>query len=150
GVGDRDARVTRALSDVALPSSFRYRFPHQLSGGQRQRVAISRELILDPKLLLLDEPTSALDVTVQSEVLNLLNAISAERGLTALFVGHDLGVVAHVCTRILVLEKGELRETLKREALHAGRATHPYTQKLLDAAHRLNVEQVDPPNRGDA
>jgi peptide/nickel transport system ATP-binding protein len=104
-----------------------------LSGGQRQRVAIARALILEPEVLLLDEPTSALDVSVQAEVLNLLAKLHRERGLTMLFVGHDLGVIAHMCARVIVLNKGELVETLMRDQIYSGQATQPYTQQLLRA-----------------
>ena len=86
GIGDQDARVVQALADVGLPTSFRFRYPHQLSGGQRQRVAIARALMLEPQILLLDEPTSALDASVQAEALNLLARLRAERGLTFLMV----------------------------------------------------------------
>ena len=143
-IGDRDARIAQALTDVGLPEAFRFRYPHQLSGGQRQRVAIARALILEPEALLLDEPTSALDVSVQAEVLNLLSSIHARRGLTMLFVGHDLGVVAHLCTRLLVLEKGVLRDELTREAVHAGRSDDDYARRLLAAARRLNVTKRAP------
>ena len=114
--------------------SFLYRYPHQISGGQRQRVAIARALLLEPQVLLLDEPTSALDVSVQAEVLNLLRQLHAERGFSMLFVGHDLGVVAHMCNRVMVLENGLLKEELTQQALHAGQAGDPYTRKLLQAA----------------
>lgn len=134
GIGDRKKQVIDALIAVALPSEFRFRFPHQLSGGQRQRVAIARALILKPRILLLDEPTSALDVSVQAEVLNLLKSLHAERGFTMLFVGHDLGVVAHMCSRILVLEQGLLKEELSQQQLHRGIAQDPYSRKLLKAA----------------
>lgn len=134
GIGDRTAKVVDALVAVALPPEFRFRFPHQLSGGQRQRVAIARALILEPRILLLDEPTSALDVSVQAEVLNLLKNLRAKRGFSMLFVGHDLGVVAHMCSRILVLERGLLKEELSQKQLHCGVAQDPYTRKLLKAA----------------
>ena len=82
GLDNPEARIERALADVGLSGGFRFRYPHQLSGGQRQRVAIARALILEPKILLLDEPTSALDVSIQAEVLNLLDGLRTERGLT--------------------------------------------------------------------
>ena len=134
GIGGREDKVRAALSAVGLPLAFRFRFPHQLSGGQRQRVAIGRALILEPRVLLLDEPTSALDVSVQAEVLNLLRQLHAESGFSMLFVGHDLGVVAHMCNRVIVLENGLLKEELTQQALHAGQAGDPYTRKLLQAA----------------
>ncbi|MEM7025457.1 MAG: ABC transporter ATP-binding protein, partial [Pseudomonadota bacterium] len=94
-------RIERALTDVGLDPSFRFRYPHQLSGGQRQRVAIARALILEPKVMLLDEPTSALDVSVQAEVLNLLSTLRREHGLTYLLVSHDLAVIDHMCDRLV-------------------------------------------------
>lgn len=139
-MNNRKELVLEALKAVSLPTDFRFRFPHQLSGGQRQRVAIARAIILQPRILLLDEPTSALDVSVQAEVLNLLKKLHRDKGYTMLFVGHDLGVVAHMCSRIFILEKGELREELTDTALHAGIAQNDYSQKLLKAAG-LNVSK---------
>ena len=99
-----EQRILRALAEVALPSTARFRFPHQLSGGQRQRVAIARALISGPEVLLLDEPTSALDVSVQAEVLNLLVDLQQRRGLTYVMVSHNLAVVAHLCPMIGVMQ----------------------------------------------
>ncbi len=130
GLQDRDARITQALSDVALPSGIRFRYPHQLSGGQRQRVAIARALMADPDVLLLDEPTSALDVSVQAEVLNLLRDLQQRRGLTYILVSHNLAVVAHLCSEIGVMQAGDLVETLTTDALRAGRIKHPHTMQL--------------------
>jgi len=144
GIGGREEKIKDALLSVGLPLGFRYRYPHQLSGGQRQRVAIARALILDPRILLLDEPTSALDVSVQAEVLNLLVQLQCERGFSMVFVGHDLGVVAHMCERILVLDKGELVETLSREELYGGQAKNSFTQALLDAARHLGLTSREP------
>jgi peptide/nickel transport system ATP-binding protein len=105
-------RIERALTDVGLEPSFRFRYPHQLSGGQRRRVAIARALILEPKILLLDEPTSALDVSVQAEVLNLLGGLRREHGLTYILVSHDLAVIDHMCARLAVMSHGRIREEL--------------------------------------
>lgn len=129
-----EQRIREALDAVGLGQGFRFRYPHQLSGGQRQRVAIARALILEPRLLLLDEPTSALDASVQAEVLNLLEELRRERGLSFLMVSHDLAVVAHLCEQVLVMQSGRMVEQLDASALAAGRATQGYTQTLLVAA----------------
>jgi peptide/nickel transport system ATP-binding protein len=118
----------------AWPTSFRFRYPHQLSGGQRQRVAIARALMLEPKILLLDEPTSALDVSVQAEVLNLLNRLRAERGLTFLMVSHDLAVIDHMCDRIMVMQQGRMVEEMTRDDLANARMRTPYARSLFDAS----------------
>jgi peptide/nickel transport system ATP-binding protein len=134
GLPDRDARVVQALTDVGLPPAFRFRYPHQLSGGQRQRVAIARALMLRPKILLLDEPTSALDASVQAEVLNLLNRLRAELGLTFLMVSHDLAVIDHMCDRIMVLQHGRTVEEISRDDLAGARMTTDYARSLFDAS----------------
>jgi peptide/nickel transport system ATP-binding protein len=130
-LGNADRRVAAALEEVGLGPQHRFRYPHQLSGGQRQRIAIARALILEPRILLLDEPTSALDVSVQAEILNLLSRLRREHGLTMLMVSHDLAVIAHLCDRIAVMNRGEIVETTTAEALAAGDVTNPYTQQLL-------------------
>jgi peptide/nickel transport system ATP-binding protein len=137
GVRDADARIARALEEVALPRTARFRYPHQLSGGQRQRVAIARALIADPRVLLLDEPTSALDVSVQAEVLNLLADLRAARGLTCILVSHNLAVVAHLCGRLAVMQGGKIVEMLDVAALRAGRVVHPHTQDLFRLSRDL-------------
>ncbi|AWD21069.1 ABC transporter ATP-binding protein [Fuscovulum blasticum] len=134
GIGNSDARVMQVLEDVGLPTSFRFRYPHQLSGGQRQRVAIARALMLNPQILLLDEPTSALDASVQAEVLNLLNRLRAEHGLTFLMVSHDLAVIDHMCDRVLVMQHGRAVEELSREALAAAQMKTAYARSLFDAS----------------
>ena len=126
-----EARIVQALAEVGLGREHRYRFPHQLSGGQRQRVAIARALILEPRILLLDEPTSALDVSVQAEILNLLARLRRERGLTLLMVSHDLAVIAHLCERIGVMNRGQLVEITTATAMASNQATHAYTRELL-------------------
>ncbi|WP_312223169.1 ABC transporter ATP-binding protein [Rhizobium rhizoryzae] len=133
-LGDREERMRKAITDVGLPIAFLDRFPHQLSGGQRQRVAIARALILEPSLLLLDEPTSALDVSVQAEILNLLQRLQKERGFTYIMVTHDLAVVDHMCDRFAVMLKGEVTEILPRDAIAENRATHPYARELVGAS----------------
>jgi peptide/nickel transport system ATP-binding protein len=134
GFADGENRIERALDEVGLGRGFRFRYPHQLSGGQRQRVAIARALILEPKVLLLDEPTSALDASIQAEVLNLLDRIRGERGLTYILVSHDLAVVAHMCERLLVMQHGLAVEELTRAGLQARQAAQTYTRDLLTAS----------------
>ena len=134
GFDDAENRIERALEDVGLGKGFRFRYPHQLSGGQRQRVAIARALILEPKVLLLDEPTSALDASIQAEVLNLLDRIRGERGLTYILVSHDLAVVAHMCERLMVMQHGLAVEELTRAELQSRQAAKPYTRDLLTAS----------------
>ncbi|TNF16452.1 MAG: ABC transporter ATP-binding protein [Rhodobacteraceae bacterium] len=134
GFDRRDERIAQALEDVGLGQGFRFRYPHQLSGGQRQRVAVARALILEPQILLLDEPTSALDASIQAEVLNLLDRLRAERGLTYVMVSHDLAVISHMCERLVVMEHGLAVEELTRADLRSHRAETDYTRKLLKAS----------------
>lgn len=132
-IRDAEGRITRALLDVGLPSGFRYRYPHQLSGGQRQRVAIARALVLEPAILLLDEPTSALDVSIQAEILNLLQDLRGARELTLLLVSHNFSVVGHMCERIAVMRGGEVVEETTVPDLRQARVTQAYTRELLVA-----------------
>jgi peptide/nickel transport system ATP-binding protein len=134
GIGDAERRIGRAMSEVGLPASFRFRYPHQLSGGQRQRVAIARALVLEPSILLLDEPTSALDVSIQAEVLNLLQALRHERKLTYVLVSHDLAVVAHMCQRLLVMQFGRGVEEMTAQTLAARSPQTDYARQLLTAS----------------
>ena len=134
GIGDAETRIEAALEDVGLGTGFRFRYPHQLSGGQRQRIAIARALILEPQILLLDEPTSALDASVQAEVLNLLEALRAKRGLSFIMVSHDLAVVTHMCERLMVMQRGRTVEMLSAADLAARRVQDDYTRKLMVAS----------------
>lgn len=134
GLSGSDQKVMKALDDVGLPRSFRFRYPHQLSGGQRQRVAIARALMLEPEILLLDEPTSALDASVQAEVLNLLSRLRTERGLTFMMVSHDLAVIDHMCDRILVMQHGSAVEELSREDLARAQMKTDYARSLFNAS----------------
>lgn len=113
-------RVDTALEQVGLPADAARRYPHQLSGGQRQRVAIARAVLLRPQLLLLDEPTSALDMSVQAEILNLLNRLKQEHGMTYLLVSHDADVIAHMSDRAAFMAEGVIQRFFDREALIQG------------------------------
>lgn len=142
GFTDRDRRINIMLDKVGLNRAFRSRYPHQLSGGQRQRVAIARALILEPEVLLLDEPTSALDVSVQAEILNLLSDLQQESKLTYLMVTHDLGVIAHLCHRVGVMQHGKILESLSTDNLISGVAQNPYTQMLVNASRQYSREMA--------
>ncbi|WP_052281609.1 ABC transporter ATP-binding protein [Kluyvera genomosp. 1] len=122
GEGDIEMRVNTALEQVGLPTDAVRRYPHQLSGGQRQRVAIARALLLRPKILLLDEPTSALDMSVQAEILNLLNRLKQDHGMTYLLVSHDADVIAHMSDRAAFMADGVIQRFFDRDAI--GRGEH--------------------------
>ncbi|MBZ7499624.1 ABC transporter ATP-binding protein [Klebsiella michiganensis] len=119
-IGEIEHRVSTALQEVGLPADAARRYLHQLSGGQRQRVAIARALLLRPKILLLDEPTSALDMSVQAEILNLLNRLKQEHGMTYLLVSHDADVIAHMSDRAAFMAEGVIQRFFDREALVNG------------------------------
>ena len=127
-----EARILDLLGQVGLGRQHLDRYPHELSGGQCQRVAVARALALSPRLLVLDEPTSALDVSVQAQIINLLDELQAQYKLTYLFISHDLGVVQHISDRICVMYLGKLVETGPVEAIFDA-PLHPYTQALTSA-----------------
>ena len=128
----RQQSVAEALADVGLLPEFASRFPHEFSGGQRQRIGIARSLIMEPEFIIADEPISALDVSIRAQVLNLLSKLQRERGLTYLFISHDLSVMRFICDRIAVIHKGRIVELAETETLFK-RPLHPYTQALLSA-----------------
>ena len=137
---DAERRLIAILREVGLGPEFRFRYPHQLSGGQRQRVAIARCLMLEPEVLLLDEPTSALDVSVQAEILNLLQRLRARHGLTFVLVSHDLSVIAHMCRNLAVMNNGRVVEELTIDQLRRHETAHPYSRQLLRASDGYDRE----------
>lgn len=141
GLDSIDTRVSEALDMVGLPRSFAQRYPHELSGGQRQRVGIARAIALRPQFILADEIVSGLDVSSQAQVLNLLEELVAELGLTLAFISHDLSVVRRLCNRILVLHHGEIVEEAETAALFDTPQAE-YTRSLLGAIPLPDPDQV--------
>ena len=142
GVGEHSSQTTSALDwleRVGLHRSYGNRYPHELSGGQRQRVAIARALILRPDILIADEPTSALDVTVQIEILRILDRLVTDRGMGLIFISHDLRLVSSFCDRVLVMYAGRVVEELKASEL--AQAKHPYTQGLFKCLPKIEGGQ---------
>ncbi|MBI4469744.1 MAG: ABC transporter ATP-binding protein [Acidobacteria bacterium] len=149
---ERKVKVRALLEDVGLDPGFASRYPHEFSGGQRQRVGIARALALQPKFIVADEPVSALDVSVQAQIVNLLQVLQRRHGLTYLFISHGMAVVQHICTRVGVMYLGKLVELGETEALFE-RPLHPYTQVLRSSIPNPDPEagrerirpQADPP-----
>lgn len=129
---ERKEKVEKALLDVGLLPEFLSRFPHEFSGGQRQRIGVARAVVMEPELIIADEPISALDVSIRAQVLNLLSDLQKQKGLTYLFIAHDLSVVRFITDRVAVIHKGEIVELAETEKLFEN-PLHPYTRSLLSA-----------------
>ncbi|MBP2241797.1 oligopeptide/dipeptide ABC transporter ATP-binding protein [Cytobacillus eiseniae] len=138
---EHEKLLSETVKLVGLSENYLARFPHEMSGGQRQRIGIARAIILKPKIVILDEPVSALDVSVQSQILNLLQDLQEELGLSYLFISHDLGVVEHVAHRVGVMYLGEMVEIANKEELFEN-PLHPYTKALISAIPKTDPDEV--------
>lgn len=146
---DRRAEVARALDEVGLPQETAAKYPNALSGGQRQRVSIARALCPRPEILVADEPVSALDASVQAQIINLLRRLNRDKGLTILFISHDMNVVRYLCDRVAVMYLGEIVELQPSEDLFAA-PLHPYTRALISAVPDVrHARETSAPIRGE-
>ncbi len=139
---ERQEKVRALLDQVGMNPDFANRYPHEFSGGQRQRIGIARALALDPKFIVCDEPIAALDVSIQAQVVNLLEDLQDRLGLTYLFISHDLSMVRHIADRVAVMYLGKLVELASRDALYES-PRHPYTKALLSAVPTVEKRSVE-------
>lgn len=137
-----DDRVSQLLNEVGLSSDYAVRYPHEFSGGQRQRIGIARALSLNPKLIICDEPVSALDVSIQAQIINLIQKLKENLSLTYIFIAHDLGVVKHISDRIAVMYLGKIVETAGKDELY-GNPLNPYTMALLESVPVPDPEHIN-------
>lgn len=134
---ERKAAAEKLMAQVGLPPENSRRFPHMFSGGQRQRIGIARSMVLSPEILICDEPVSALDLSIQAQILNLLNDLQQDHGLSYIFISHDLSVVKHICDRVMVIYYGKIVEFGTREEVFEN-PQHEYTKTLLSSVPTIN------------